>query len=72
MPNRQRHGIGSALIAAGLARIREQGAKGCVVLGDPGYYSRFGFAADPNLCLAGVPAEYFQRLSFEEQFLRGL
>jgi len=43
-----------------------------VVLGDPGYYSRFGFAADPNLSLAGVPAEYFQQLSFEEQSWRGL
>jgi putative acetyltransferase len=72
VPNRQRHGIGSALIEAGLVRIREQGAKGCVVLGDPAYYCRFGFATDPNLCLAGVPAEYFQRLSFEQQPCSGV
>ena len=72
VPNRQRHGIGSALIEAGLASIREQGARGCVVLGEPAYYSRFGFATDPNLCLAGVPPEYFQRLSFDDQPCSGV
>lgn len=65
LPERQRHGVGSALIRAGLAKLREHGARGCVVLGDPRYYARFGFAADPNLQLSGVPAEYFQRISFD-------
>jgi len=72
VPDRQRHGIGSALIGAGLARLREQGANGCVVLGDPAYYCRFGFAADPNLILPGVPAEYFQRLLFNGQPCSGV
>jgi putative acetyltransferase len=58
--NRQR-GIGEALIRAGLARIEQRGARGCVVLGDPAYYGRFGFRSDPELRLADVPAEYFQR-----------
>jgi len=66
VPNRQREGIGSALIEAGLDRLRARGSKGCVVLGEPAYYSRFGFTADPDLRLAGVPPEYFQRLKFEE------
>ena len=65
MPGRQRKRFGTALIEAGLATLRDRGSRGCVVLGDPAYYGRFGFAADPDLCLAGVPAEYFQRISFE-------
>jgi putative acetyltransferase len=67
VPNRQGHGIGSALIHAGIAALSEGGAKGCVVLGEPAYYARFGFKPDPNLRLAGVPPQYFQRLQFGEQ-----
>jgi putative acetyltransferase len=67
VPNRQEKGIGSALIEAGLATLRVRGSKGCVVLGEPAYYSRFGFTADPHLSLAGVPPEYFQQLKFKEQ-----
>jgi putative acetyltransferase len=42
-PGRQGHGIGYALIKAGIAACREQGARFIVVLGEPGYYRRFGF-----------------------------
>lgn len=66
-PDRQLEGIGSALIEAGLADLTEQGARGCVVLGEPGYYGRFGFAAEAKLRLEGVPPEYFQYLSFDGQ-----
>ena len=45
-PGAQAGGIGSALIRAGLAQLQAQGRKGCVVLGDPAYYTRFGFSAD--------------------------
>ncbi len=58
----RRRGIGAALIKAGLERIKDLGGRGCVVLGEPAYYGRFGFACDPKLQLAGVPPEYFQRL----------
>ncbi|TCM18974.1 putative acetyltransferase [Novosphingobium sp. PhB165] len=61
-PDHQRRGIGARLIEAGLARLRDAGAQGCVVLGDPAYYARFGFEIDPALVYPGVPAEYFQRL----------
>lgn len=60
--NRRRR-IGQRLIDAGLGSLRERRAGGCVVLGDPAYYRRFGFAADPAIVLAGVPPEYFQSLS---------
>ncbi|EYF05402.1 GNAT family N-acetyltransferase [Chondromyces apiculatus] len=63
-PTWQRRGIGRALIQEGLARLEAQGAEGCVVLGDPAYYGRFGFAADGRLTFAGAPAVYFQALSF--------
>lgn len=61
-PQRQREGIGAALIEQGLALLRERAASGCVVLGDPVYYGRFGFLHDPALTYPGPPPEYFQRL----------
>ncbi len=63
-PERQRAGIGSALIRDGLDRLRGRGARGCVVLGDPGYYARFGFVRMPALRYIGAPAEYFQCIAF--------
>ena len=33
-----------------------------MLLGNPAYYARFGFAHDPALVYPGPPAEYFQRL----------
>jgi putative acetyltransferase len=42
----RRQGIGAALVRAGLARCRNQGYAGVVVLGDPEYYGRFGFRAE--------------------------
>jgi putative acetyltransferase len=40
------------------------GAAGCVVLGEPAYYERFGFRAIPRLRYPGPPAEYFQAWAF--------
>jgi putative acetyltransferase len=42
-PERQNEGVGSSLIRHGLAECRDAGVDAVVVLGDPGYYSRFGF-----------------------------
>jgi putative acetyltransferase len=61
-PEIQSRGIGSALIAEGLDRLRELKAGGCVLLGDPNYYSRFGFVSVPTLTYRGKPNRYFQRL----------
>ena len=51
LPDFQRQGIGSKLIREGLERCRQAGYDAVVVLGDPAYYSRFGFmrAADFGL-----------------------
>ncbi|WP_153100391.1 GNAT family N-acetyltransferase [Paraburkholderia hayleyella] len=59
LPTRQKSGIGRALVEAGLERLTQLGAHGCVVLGDPAYYSRLGFAMHPGLTLDNVPPEYF-------------
>jgi putative acetyltransferase len=61
-PAHQGSGVGSALIREGLARLAKLGAKGCVVLGSPTYYGRFGFASDPALVYPAPPAKYFQTL----------
>lgn len=42
-PGAQRAGIGRALVEAGLEASRQHGAHLAFVLGDPGYYGRFGF-----------------------------
>ncbi|MES2462599.1 MAG: N-acetyltransferase [Armatimonadota bacterium] len=62
-PNRQGRSIGSRLMTAALAELRRIGAQGCVVLGDPAYYGRFGFKNCPGLELPGVPQVYFQAFS---------
>ena len=59
----QGHGVGKALVRAGLTELERLGARGCVVLGDPGYYAQFGFRAHPTLLFPGVPAQYFQALA---------
>lgn len=64
MPACQGRGIGTLLMRQALADLRRMGAAGCVVLGDPRYYSRFGFVSTPSLELPDVPPEYFQAISF--------
>ncbi len=69
--DKRRCGIGVALIEAGLRRLKELGARGCVVLGDPAYYHRFGFENDPGLYFANVPPRDFQRLVIDGEPPRG-
>jgi len=71
MPDFQHKGIGSKLVRAGINAIKALGAKGCVLLGEPEYYSRFGFRKCDNLVLTGVPAEYFQALLLEGDLPEG-
>lgn len=59
LPELQGQGIGAALVRDGLERLKALGAAGCVVMGDPAYYGRFGFAQMPGLTYPGVPPEYF-------------
>lgn len=70
-PERQNEGIGAALVRRGLTELQALGAKGCVVLGDPAYYGRFGFVADPALTYSDVPEGMFQRLVLTGDIPRG-
>lgn len=63
-PAHRERGFGAALIRRGLAHLHADGARGCVVLGDPAYYARFGFAPDPALRYPAAPAPFFQRVAF--------
>ena len=71
-PGRQRQGLGSQLVRRLLAELRMLPAGGCVVLGEPTYYSRFGFRVESGLALPGVPAEYFQAQSFSGRMAQGI
>lgn len=71
-PEFQGQGIGSALIKEGLSKIREAGAKGCVLEGSPRYYQRFGFKSYLKLRYEGAPSpEYFMALSFHDEIPEG-
>jgi putative acetyltransferase len=72
IPDRQGQGIGSALMRSALQELRESGAAGCVLLGDPDYYTRFGFEPEAGLVLPDVPPEYFQALAFNSSLPRGV
>lgn len=70
-PARQRTGIGQRLVREALSRLGAAGAAGCVLVGDPAYYVRFGFRAVPSLACAGVPAENVLALPFRGPAPRG-
>jgi len=62
-PERQGAGVGSALVRTGLAQLMDTGAAGVVLVGEPAYYGRFGFAARPGLACEGVEDRYVQALA---------
>lgn len=63
-PDFQGQGIGSALMHAGLREIAALGGNGCVLVGEPAFYGRFGFVMSEGLSYPGVPKQYFQILTF--------
>lgn len=48
-PDRQRHGIGSRLVAETLRLLSDRREPAVFLEGDPGYYSRLGFVAGETL-----------------------
>lgn len=71
LPEFQKCGIGTQLIQTALSQLREMNTAGCVLLGDPNYYAKFGFKVHPNLILEGMPPEYFQVLPFHQEIPLG-
>jgi putative acetyltransferase len=66
LPELQRRGIGSALMNEGLARLEALGAAGCVLVGNPAYYERFGFRHHPELDF-GYPPDVCLALPFTDR-----
>lgn len=62
-PELQGRHIGASLMHAALGGLRARGAAGCVLVGDPAYYTRFGFRAVPGLVYPGIPPEHFMALA---------
>ena len=62
-------GLAAELVKEGLASLMEFGYPACVVLGDPNYYSRFGFEASEKhgfSCQWDVPSGVFQVLELSD------
>jgi putative acetyltransferase len=74
LPERQRRGIGSRLVKAGLAKCRNGGYDCVVVLGHPTYYPRFGFVPASRYGIISeyeVPDAAFMILALQEGELSG-
>lgn len=71
-PDRQRRGIGSALVRAGLQQARDRGWQVVIVVGHPEYYPRFGFSASVARSLsAPFSGNTFMALELEPGALQG-
>jgi len=71
LPDYQKQGIGKSLINEGLSQLKDMGAQGCALVGDPNFYKRFGFRNYPELILEGVPQEVFLALPFSKKLPNG-
>lgn len=76
LPGFQHQGIGSRLVRAGIAALKEACCPFIVVLGHPGYYPRFGFGPASKHGLAcqweGVPDDAFMVLILDEASMAGV
>lgn len=63
-PDQQKQGIGRLLVEAGLKILREQGATGCALTGNPQIYSRLGFQSNRNLSYGTLDRQFVQWISF--------
>ncbi len=72
LPGRQRQGIGSALVRAGIEECRRLRFVAVVVLGHAAYYPRFGFSPASTFGLTSeydVPDDVFMALELEADAL---
>lgn len=65
VPERQRLGIGSALVRRGLELCRERGRPIVIVLGHPSYYPRFGFSSTLGKRVKSPYGDAFMALSLD-------
>ncbi len=71
LPEHQKQGIGTKLVNDGLNLLKNLGAEGCALVGDPAYYGRFGFKSYEGLKYEGVPQENFLALPFCNRIPKG-
>lgn len=71
-PEKQRQGIGRALITQGLDILRKTGANGCALIGNPNIYSRVGFNSDGRLRYRELDTKFVQRIVFRGAAPRGV
>lgn len=64
VPEHQAKGIGGDLVGHALGVAQAYGRDGVVLLGDPNYYSRFGFEKVDTVTYAGMGASHVQVLPF--------
>jgi putative acetyltransferase len=75
LPEHQRRGIGSRLVEAGNARLKELGCPFIIVLGYADFYPRFGFRparAVGITCEWDVPDDVFMIAVLDENRMRGV
>ena len=72
LPDFQGCKIGTSMINSGLALLRSTSSKGCVLIGLPTYYYRFGFINYPQLIHEGVPQEIFVAKSLSGDVPKGM
>lgn len=74
IPEKQRRGIGAALVRAGLEVCRARGHRVVVLVGEPAYYRRFGFSTASEFgleCEIPVPVEAFLAVELSPGALSG-
>ncbi|MDE5978106.1 MAG: N-acetyltransferase [Turicibacter sp.] len=71
----RKKGVGTLLVQRALTLAKEMNYKSVLVLGDPNYYSRFGFKPSIDFgihCTNDIPEQYVQLLELEENALKSV
>ena len=70
-PDRQRSGIGRSLVFAGFDVLRQRGATGVALIGNPQIYRRYGFESDGLLTYRDLETRLIQRIVFAGEAPQG-
>jgi len=75
LPEKQKQGVGSALVTDTLKRAKELGFKAVLITGNPNYYHRFGFSSATKFGVRlpdiaeGDEASFFMAVELEDGYL---